>query len=117
MARPRSPSPEPSDSISLIKRLKIAHPNGGTTAVTPDDSTSSFAPNLLDHNNISKLHQSYAESTPFHYAIVEKLFQDELLKSVKDECLSELSFTEKETDIYKVRSFTQRHLLAFDTYL
>ena len=34
---------------------------------------------------------------------VDKLVRDDLLLGVKDECLSELSFTEKETDIYKVR--------------
>ncbi len=100
MARPRSPSAEPADAIALLKRLKTTHPNGGS--VQNSEKTAAFASEVLDHSNISKLHQQYLESNPFHYAIVEKLFQDDLLKSVKEECLSELSFTEKETDIYKV---------------
>ncbi|KAF9034983.1 nuclear protein [Hymenopellis radicata] len=100
MARPRSPSAEPADAIALLKRLKTSHPNGGSPPNS--ERTAAFASEVLDHSNISKLHQQYLESNPFHYAIVEKLFQDDLLKSVKEECLSELSFTEKETDIYKV---------------
>ncbi|KAG7447602.1 uncharacterized protein BT62DRAFT_966606 [Guyanagaster necrorhizus] len=99
MARPRSPSADQSDTVSLLKRLKTQHPNNGTAI---EDPVSAFATDLFDHANISRLHTSYLESSPFHYAMVEKLFQDDLLKNVKDECLSELSFTEKETDIYKV---------------
>ncbi|PBL03010.1 hypothetical protein ARMGADRAFT_281173 [Armillaria gallica] len=99
MARPRSPSADQSDTVSLLKRLKTQHPNNGTAA---EDPVAAFATDVFDHGNISRLHNSYLESTPFHYAMVEKLFQDDLLKNVKDECLSELSFTEKETDIYKV---------------
>ncbi|KAK0461659.1 Oxoglutarate and iron-dependent oxygenase degradation C-term-domain-containing protein [Desarmillaria tabescens] len=99
MARPRSPSADQSDTVSLLKRLKTQHPNNGTAA---GDPVAAFATDLFDHANISRLNTSYLESTPFHYAMVEKLFQDDLLKNVKDECLSELSFTEKETDIYKV---------------
>ncbi len=102
MARPRSPSADQSDTVSLLKRLKTQHPNNGTAA---EDPIAAFATDVFDHGNISRLHNSYLESTPFHYAMVEKLFQDDLLKNVKDECLSELSFTEKETDIYKVRLF------------
>ncbi|KAK0491445.1 Oxoglutarate and iron-dependent oxygenase degradation C-term-domain-containing protein [Armillaria novae-zelandiae] len=99
MARPRSPSADQSDAVSLLKRLKTQHPNNGTAA---EDPVAAFATDVFDHGNISRLHNAYLESTPFHYAMVEKLFQDDLLKNVKDECLSELSFTEKETDIYKV---------------
>ncbi|KAG5648808.1 hypothetical protein DXG03_000157 [Asterophora parasitica] len=108
-AHHRSPSPD-----SAKKRLKTSHPtskgtNGSaSTAAKPSlssqtvDPASQFANDLFDHNNAAKLHAGYAANEPFKYAVVEKLFQDELLKKVKDECLSELSFTEKETDIYKV---------------
>jgi hypothetical protein len=108
----RSRSPDP--TMAANKRQKTTHqdPTAKITAkissITngkkPDlDVTSSFADGLLDHNNISRLHNEYLSSEPYKYAIVEKLFQDDLLKRVKDECLSELSFSEKETDIYKVR--------------
>ncbi|KAI3595131.1 nuclear protein [Moniliophthora roreri] len=93
----RSPSPS-SDPTPLIKRLKTAH-----TTNSVDDVIASFAPEVLDHHNIAKLNKEYKESEPFRYALVEKLFQDDLLRNVKDECMSELNFTTKETDIYKAR--------------
>ena len=101
--RTRSPSPPPG---TVAKRLKSAHPSPtvGEAPIPSADPTPHFSNNLFDHNNIARLNSDYLENTPFKYATVEKLFQDELLKSVKDECLAELSFTEKETDIYKVQS-------------
>ncbi|KIY73953.1 nuclear protein [Cylindrobasidium torrendii FP15055 ss-10] len=100
MTRARSPSPDHADAVAMLKRLKTGHSANGVT--TPDDPSLHFASGLLDHTNIAKLNKEYATSGPYKYAFVEKLFQDELLKSVKDECMSEISFTEKETDIYKV---------------
>lgn len=94
--RERSPSPVPS-SDTLLKRLKTTHPSLTPTA----DVASHFHPDLFSSENIQQLHQAYADSEPFKYAIIEKLFRDDLLKNVKDECMNELSFTERETDIYK----------------
>ncbi|KAG6891719.1 hypothetical protein C0992_010122 [Termitomyces sp. T32_za158] len=88
-SRPQSPDP-------VVKRPKTSHVD------IPLDPTGHFSNDLFDHNSTAKLHAAYKASNPFKYAVVEKLFQDDLLKKVKDECLSELSFTEKETDIYKV---------------
>lgn len=100
MTRTRSRSPSPD---TVAKRLKTAHKS---TREPSADPTPHFSNDLFDHNNIARLHSDYLANTPFKYAVVEKLFQDELLKSVKDECLAELNFTEKETDIYKVQSLT-----------
>ncbi|KAJ7498495.1 nuclear protein [Mycena latifolia] len=104
----RDSSPSSKDS-SLIKRLKSSHvtspqvgPANGHVNGSAPDPTPHFADGVLDHTSIAQLHSGYVSSEPFKYAIVEKLFQDDLLQKVKDECLSELSFTEKETDIYKV---------------
>jgi len=101
----RSTSP---DSASGIKRLKTSHGfsngvNGAFDSDKPQDYTSQFASELFNHNTIAKLRSAYLVNEPFKFAVVEKLFQDDLLKKVKDECLSELSFSQKETDIYKVR--------------
>ncbi|KAG0703850.1 nuclear protein [Suillus ampliporus] len=95
--RERSPSPELS-SDSLLKRLKTTHSSSTSTV----DHESLFHTGLFSPENVQQLHQAYAGSEPFKYAIAEKLFQDDLLKNVKDECMNELSFTERETDIYKV---------------
>lgn len=85
-SRPSSPGP-------AAKRLKVAH-------VPAEDH---LFPNLLADSNAEKLHSEYISSSQYKYAIIDKLFQDELLRNVKDECLNQLVFTEKETDIYKVR--------------
>jgi len=100
--RLHSRSPE-RDSSGNVKRLKTSHPSGISLTSTVSDPASAFHPGVLDHSNIARLNTAYRNNDPFHYALVEKLFDDDLLKNVKEECLSELSFTEKETDIYKVR--------------
>ncbi|EKM79955.1 hypothetical protein AGABI1DRAFT_38606 [Agaricus bisporus var. burnettii JB137-S8] len=64
-------------------------------------SSSSFAANLFDHNTIAAHNNSYHNNSPFKHSVIDKLFQDDLLSKVKDECLS-INFTEKQTDIYKV---------------
>jgi hypothetical protein len=105
MARSHERSPSP-DSASVIKKLKTSHIASETPASSiqniGESPITQFTPELFDHNTIAKLRTGYTANKPFKYAVVEKLFQDELLKKVKDECLSELSFTEKQTDIYKV---------------
>ncbi|KAI0304042.1 nuclear protein [Russula brevipes] len=113
---PRSPSPEP--QTSGPKRLKTVHDQPSTPSsanaapaapaaaapgpATSQDVSACFAPDLFDADNVGRLTDSYAASEPFKHALVEKLFRDDLLQQVKDECLGELHFTEKETDIYKV---------------
>jgi len=97
----RSPSPTAS-ADSLLKRLKTTHTPSHDS--DPRDAVAQFADGLLsDPGNIQKLHTTYMANEPFKYCVLDKLFQDGLLRNVKDECLKELSFTEKETDIYKVR--------------
>ncbi|PPR04655.1 hypothetical protein CVT24_011873 [Panaeolus cyanescens] len=93
MPRTRDRSPHPD---SPAKRQKLSQ------KLSSQDPTHLFANDLFDHNNIARLNSDYHASQPFNYAVVEKLFQDDLLRNVKDECLSDLNFTEKETDIYKV---------------
>ena len=87
-----------------MKRPKIAHePSSSNHAPpTPLDIAACFAPDLFDVTHVGTLADSYSTNEPFKHALVQKLFQDDLLQQVKDECLSELHFTEKETDIYKV---------------
>ena len=96
----RSPSPQPDSEPSLLKRLKSSHISDVAPASTADP-TPHFAPDLFGPSNIHRLHTEYDTSGPFKHVVVDKLFQDDLLQRVKDEALSELSFSEKETDIYK----------------
>ncbi|TRM67887.1 Oxoglutarate and iron-dependent oxygenase degradation C-term-domain-containing protein [Schizophyllum amplum] len=99
MVKSHERSPDAADA-GLVKRLKTAA--AGSTAVE-DDVEARFYDGVLAHTTIARMNNMYRNSQPFHYALVDKLFQDDLLKRVKDECMSELSFSEKETDIYKVK--------------
>lgn len=97
--RPGSPE---GDEPVLMKRMKRSHISSTSNADVLADPTPQFAADVLSAANIHKLNAEYNSSLPFKYCKMEKLVQDDLLKGVKDECLAELSFTEKETDIYKV---------------
>ncbi|TFK46891.1 hypothetical protein OE88DRAFT_1714704 [Heliocybe sulcata] len=102
--RPRSPSLE----------LPTSGSNGSSFPVLADP-TPHLHNGLLDSENVEQLHHNYETSKPWKHVVVDKLFQDELLRNVKDEILSELSFTEKETDIYKVHQTGDLASLSFLT--
>ena len=99
-ARSESPAPNAQAGASepgLLKRMKMSHISN------PDDAVAErFANDLFNPTNIHRLHGEYEASQPYKHVVVDKLFQDDLLQKVKDEALAELSFAEKETDIYKV---------------
>lgn len=63
---------------------------------------SSFAPSLLSEERQKSFQQSYASSQPYRHAVINELLSDELLRKAREEIVNGLSFTEKETDIYKV---------------
>lgn len=65
------------------------------------DSTAHFAANLLSASNVSAFSEQYHAAKPFKHVVIDKIFQESLLMKVKDEIVEHLSFTEKETDIYK----------------
>lgn len=50
----------------------------------------------------SELKNEIQESMPFRWGTVRDLVDDTLLRNVRKEVLSEIAFTKKETDIYKV---------------
>lgn len=95
-----SPAKKPKIDSAVLEQQQRAKSDEATER--HQDHISLFTPNLFDPSNIHRLNNYYHASEPFKYALVEKLFQDDLLKNVVDECLSELHFTERETDIYKV---------------
>jgi hypothetical protein len=94
------------------KRQKVTHDTPHTPPLTADTlgakmsatelCAENLATGLLNKENVERLRQEYTDSEPYKYARIQTLFQDDLLKKVKDECLAHLSFTEKETDIYRV---------------
>lgn len=94
----RSPPSISDTDCGRQKRLKTSHSSSTPSA----DNSSLFYAGLLEENSVEFLRTKYTNSEPFKFAVIEKLFQDNLLRGVKEECLNELSFSEKETDIYKV---------------
>jgi len=91
-ARPRSPSS--SDESRAAKRVRTDGP--------ARDVVADFHTGLLDPKNAAQLHTEYATSGPYLHAVIDKLFDDSLLRAASEEIIRELHFTEKETDIYKV---------------
>ncbi|EIN10953.1 hypothetical protein PUNSTDRAFT_85412 [Punctularia strigosozonata HHB-11173 SS5] len=91
----------------------MATSNSNKYHIEFEDPSPQFANGLLDPENALRLHSEYASSEPYKHAKLDQLFQDELLVKVKDECLGQLCFTEKETDIYKVHQTGDLASLSF----
>lgn len=68
-----------------------------------ENSDHYFADGLLNTHSSTQFASAYATSKPYRHSVIPKLFQDDLLRDVRQEIMSNLVFTEKETDIYKVR--------------
>ena len=88
--------PLPKESLDPpSKRVKTSHE-------PYDEPVSSFVPGVLEAS--SRLNLAYSLSEPYKHCVIDALFNPGLLQSVQKEIVEELSFTEKETDIYKVRN-------------
>jgi prolyl 3-hydroxylase /prolyl 3,4-dihydroxylase len=93
--RPRSP--EDTGNTPPAKRKRRSGPLGTDS----HDPVPFFASNLLSASSVSLLADQYRSAQPFKHVVIDKIFQESLLMKVKDEIIEHLSFTEKETDIYK----------------
>ncbi|EFR02270.1 PKHD-type hydroxylase TPA1 [Nannizzia gypsea CBS 118893] len=71
-------------------------------AVSAQSVAPSFADGLLDKDVLEKYKAAYAKSGPYKHGVISPLFNQELLRSVRSEIQEHISFTEKETDIYKI---------------
>lgn len=67
---------------------------------TSHDHTGSFAPSLF--STLESQKSAYASSTPYLHGVIPTLVADPLLRAVRDEIRSHITFTPKETDIYKI---------------
>ncbi|KAL8946103.1 MAG: hypothetical protein Q9222_007458, partial [Ikaeria aurantiellina] len=47
-------------------------------------------------------HEKYSKSQPYKHGVIDSLFEPQLLRDVRAEIQANLSFTPKETDIYKI---------------
>ncbi|CCG82186.1 2-oxoglutarate and Fe(II) dioxygenase domain containing protein [Taphrina deformans PYCC 5710] len=78
-----------------VKRAKTSNSNSG--------AGEQFASGLLSPDSTARYAQAYKDSTPYHHSLIPQLFQDDLVRKVREEIKANLVFTEKETDIYKVK--------------
>lgn len=71
-------------------------------ALTADEVKGRFRQGLFDPSVLADYASQYAKSEPYKHAVIHDLFDDRLLRSVRDEIRTNVSFTPKETDIYKI---------------
>lgn len=67
-----------------------------------DEARSRFRSGLFDDHVLSKYTSEYAESSPYKHSVINGLIDDSLLRNVRKEIRDNVSFTPKETDIYKI---------------
>jgi len=67
-----------------------------------DEARQRFREGLFEQSVLDKYTKEYAESTPYKHSVIHGLLDDRLLRSVRDEIRNNVSFTPKETDIYKI---------------
>ncbi|KAI1828150.1 Oxoglutarate and iron-dependent oxygenase degradation C-term-domain-containing protein [Xylaria intraflava] len=71
-------------------------------ALNHEDAQSRFRKGLFDKKILEQYRREYAESSPYKHAVIHELIDDKLLRAVRDEIKDNVSFTPKETDIYKI---------------
>ncbi|KAK1490469.1 hypothetical protein CCUS01_14426 [Colletotrichum cuscutae] len=72
------------------------------TTLSADVAKSRFRKSLFDKKVHDAYTKQYAESSPYKHSVIDGLVDDALLRSVRDEIRENVSFTPKETDIYKI---------------
>ncbi|KAJ5091141.1 hypothetical protein NUU61_006011 [Penicillium alfredii] len=77
-------------------------PESKKRALSSEEAVARFRDGLFDSAEQQKYTDSYAKSAPYLHGVICPLIEPSLLRSVRDEIQEHLSFTEKETDIYKI---------------
>lgn len=71
-------------------------------ALSDEEAQARFRKGLFDKPVLTKYTTGYASSTPYKHSVINELVDDSLLRKVRDEIKANVSFTPKETDIYKI---------------
>jgi len=83
------------------KRPKVEEGSTNAEEEAQLNSTAFSSRNLL-RSLAPSLKLEHDQSTPYRHAVLRNMFDDKLLRLARDEIRNNLSFTLKETDIYKV---------------
>ncbi|KAI1473441.1 Oxoglutarate and iron-dependent oxygenase degradation C-term-domain-containing protein [Daldinia eschscholtzii] len=81
---------------------KPAKKKSKKTSLSDEEARKRFRKGLFDKDVLEKYTQGYAKSTPYKHSVIHELIDDTLLRSVREEIKDNVSFTPKETDIYKI---------------
>ena len=84
------------DTESSVELKKL------NTTFNKEDIHSFFNQQIWDTKFQDDLKTTITESQPYRWGTIKGLMDDTLLRQVRKEVLSEIAFTKKETDIYKV---------------
>ncbi|KAJ5566601.1 hypothetical protein N7535_008239 [Penicillium sp. DV-2018c] len=79
-----------------------AMPQSKKRALSSEEAAACFRDGLFDNAEQQKYTEQYAKSSPYLHGVIHPLIEPTLLRSVRDEIETQVSFTEKETDIYKI---------------
>ncbi|RYP54182.1 hypothetical protein DL768_000961 [Monosporascus sp. mg162] len=71
-------------------------------SLTDEEAKKRFGRGLFDKEVLGKYTKGYANSSPYKHGVINNLVDDKLLRSVRVEIKNNVSFTPKETDIYKI---------------
>ncbi|KAI1130231.1 Oxoglutarate and iron-dependent oxygenase degradation C-term-domain-containing protein [Nemania abortiva] len=72
------------------------------TSLSKEDAQKRFRKGLFDKKVLDQYTQDYSTSSPYKHAVIHELIDDKLLRAVRDEIKDNITFTPKETDIYKI---------------
>lgn len=72
------------------------------TALTTEEAKARFRKGLFEKDVLDNYTSEYAASSPYKHSVISGLIDDKLLRNVRDEIRDNVSFTPKETDIYKI---------------
>ncbi|KAI0896924.1 Oxoglutarate and iron-dependent oxygenase degradation C-term-domain-containing protein [Annulohypoxylon nitens] len=78
------------------------HKKKSKTSLGDEDAKKRFRNGLFDKDVLDKYTNGYAKSTPYKHSVIHELIDDTLLRAVREEIKNNVSFTPKETDIYKI---------------
>ncbi|KAH6667453.1 Oxoglutarate and iron-dependent oxygenase degradation C-term-domain-containing protein [Halenospora varia] len=73
------------------------------TMLSEEEVHKRFRKGLFDKDVLKKYTKGYAKSEPYKHSVIRDLINDDLLRSVRNEIRENVSFTPKETDIYKIQ--------------
>ncbi len=94
------------DSDALLANASPKPSKKTHFSVAPKTSTkihSCFRPDLFEPQTLTSYQSAYQRSKPYRHGVIASLVSDELLRSVRNEIFTHISFTPKETDIYKIQ--------------